>query len=269
MRSVFSAGLLDGFIRANFNPFDFYIGVSAGGYNLTAYLNNIPKVSINIFEQLATSRDFINFWRFLRGGHLLNLAWLEDFVLSPTKISLQKVCSPDRPFYVCTTDTETGLPVYTQVTPDNISSVIKASAALPWFYRDFPCVNGRAMTDGGVSDSIPVAEAIRMGATQIMVVRARHKHYIKKDTSMHRLVRWKMKSYPYLQQTLARRVKSHNDVIRLIRNPPSSVSIIEVCPPKHFALGRFGRNRQSLREGYQLGFEAASDAISQWMSEAN
>ena len=36
MRSVFSAGLLDGFLARQFNPFDFYIGVSAGAYNLAA-----------------------------------------------------------------------------------------------------------------------------------------------------------------------------------------------------------------------------------------
>jgi len=30
MRSIFSAGLLDGFIEKQFNPFDINIGVSAG-----------------------------------------------------------------------------------------------------------------------------------------------------------------------------------------------------------------------------------------------
>lgn len=267
MRSVFSAGLLDGFIQADFNPFQFYIGVSAGAYNLLAYLSKTTKLSFNIFEQSAVSREFINIWRFLRGGHLLDLDWLEDVALSSAQISLAKACSTDRPFYVGMTDIETGEPGYTKVTPDNIASVLKASAALPWFYRDFPCVNGRAMSDGGVAESIPVAEAIRMGATRIMVIRARHKHYIKKDTPVHRFVRWKMRSYPYLQETLAGRVQLHNDVIKLIRNPPSGVNIIEICPPDHFNLGRFSRNLQRLQEGYQLGVNAADNAISQWYNE--
>ena len=38
MRSVFSAGLLDGLLQQRFNPFDFYIGVSAGAYNIVVYL---------------------------------------------------------------------------------------------------------------------------------------------------------------------------------------------------------------------------------------
>ena len=47
MRSVFSAGLLDGFLYKKFNPFDFYIGVSAGAYNLITYLAEMPGISIN------------------------------------------------------------------------------------------------------------------------------------------------------------------------------------------------------------------------------
>jgi predicted patatin/cPLA2 family phospholipase len=269
MRSVFSAGLLDGFISEGFNPFDFYIGVSAGAYNLTTYLNNVPSIGFNLFEQFATSREFINICRFLCGGHLLDLDWIEHFALSSPLIDLQRVFAQGRPFFVGMTVIETGAPIYIQVTPDNISSVIKASTALPWFYRDFPCVNDRSMTDGGVSDSIPVGEAIRMGATRIMVVRARHKHYLKKDSPAHRFVRWKMRAYPRLQQALAGRVISHNDVITLIRNPPTGVSIIEICPPENFSLGRFSRNRQQLRDGYQFGIESASEAIAQWMFEAN
>jgi len=38
MRSIFSAGLLDGFLAQGFNPFDAYVGVSAGAYNLAVYL---------------------------------------------------------------------------------------------------------------------------------------------------------------------------------------------------------------------------------------
>ena len=38
LRGVFSTGLLDGFLEAQFNPFDLFIGVSSGASNLAAYL---------------------------------------------------------------------------------------------------------------------------------------------------------------------------------------------------------------------------------------
>lgn len=43
MRSIFSAGLLDRFLQEGLNPFDFYIGVSAGAMNLAAFLVRTPR----------------------------------------------------------------------------------------------------------------------------------------------------------------------------------------------------------------------------------
>ncbi|WP_211210727.1 patatin-like phospholipase family protein [Hahella ganghwensis] len=43
MRGVLASGILDEFIHQSFNPFDMYLGVSAGAGNLAAYLANIPE----------------------------------------------------------------------------------------------------------------------------------------------------------------------------------------------------------------------------------
>ena len=73
-------------------------------------------------------------------------------------------------------------------------------------YRDFPRLENRLMSDGGVADGIPVIEAIRQGATNIMVVRSRHKEYMKKDTIIHKFIRWKLRNYPQLVATMTKRI---------------------------------------------------------------
>ena len=40
-RGQFTAGVLDEFMRAQFNPFDLYFGTSAGAQNLSAYVCNL------------------------------------------------------------------------------------------------------------------------------------------------------------------------------------------------------------------------------------
>jgi len=50
MRSVFSAGLLDGFLQRQFNPFDFCIGVSAGASNLAIFLSG-PLIEPHCFSR--------------------------------------------------------------------------------------------------------------------------------------------------------------------------------------------------------------------------
>ncbi len=58
MRGVFSSGVLDTFIEAQYQPFDVTIGVSAGVCNLIGYLSKDKGRSINVITELATQRRF-------------------------------------------------------------------------------------------------------------------------------------------------------------------------------------------------------------------
>ena len=266
MRSIFSAGVLDGFCKQQFNPFDFYLGVSAGAYNLVTYLSGMPQKSLEIYHNFATNKEFISYTRFLRGGHLIDLDWIENIAFSQSHIDINRIYQHGKPLYVCMTDVNTGKAVYINTNHDNIQNVIKASAALPVFYREFPMVNGRLMTDGGIANGIPVAEAIRMGARQIMVIRSRHKQYMKKDTLGHKFIRWKLKNHTELVTTMCNRINTHRESITLIRSPPEGIKIFEICPPDDFYIGLFNRNRNHLLKGYQLGMEASKSAMEQWLS---
>lgn len=264
MRSVFSAGLLDGYLAENFDPFDFYIGVSAGAYNLAAYLAGAPGVSLQMFQTLASDRKFINYWRFLRGGHLLDLDWLFASAITESRLNLEQVYRQNKRLYVCVTDVGTGEAVYIETDSQNLTNAIKATTALPLLYRDFPKIGDRPMTDGGVADGIPVAQAIQLGAKNIMVIRSRSQTYIKKDSLGHKFIRWKLRHHESLTRTLSERVKRFEEVIQLIRQPPPEVSIIEICPSDAFDIGRFNRNRQHLQAGYTSGLEEARHAIQKW-----
>ena len=192
--------------------------------------------------------------------------WLVRMAFAEIDRELKSVYDQAKPLYVCVTDVATGKAVYINPSMDALANVIKASAALPLLYREFPCIDGRPMTDGGVAQGIPVAEAIRMGAKRIMVIRSRHKHYMKKDTPGHKYIRWKMKSYPALQATMRQRISIHRESIALIRHPPPGVKIVEVCPAENYAISRFNRSRESLQLAYKLGLESANDAIRRWLS---
>jgi len=266
LRSVFSAGLLDGFLDNTFNPFDCYIGVSAGASNLITYMSETPGKSINAILNLALKKEFISYSRFLFGGHLIDLDWLFKTIFSENHLDLDKVYRHGKSLYVCTTDVNTGKAVYTNTNMENLVPVIKASTALPVLYRGFPTVNGHPMTDGGVADGIPVSEALRIGGKRIMVIRSRPKNYIKQDTLGHKYIRWKLRKYPLLTKKMRARVKIHSEAIGIIRNPPPGVEIMEVCPPESFNIGRFSRNRINLLQGYEAGFTLAHDTINRWTS---
>ena len=264
LRGVFSTGLLDGFLEARFNPFDFYIGVSAGASNLAAYLAGMIGRNRKIYLDYSLRPEFLNAARFLRGGHLMDLDWLWNITIKEIRLDLATIYSRGKPFIVVLTDAQTGEAVYKLTSAGDLEQVLKSSSALPLFYRDYPCVDGRPMTDGGVVDSLPVGEAIRLGARRVMVIRSRHRDYLKRNDPYELVMRWHARRYPMLRETMARRAQRYNASVALIRTPPDGVSVIEMCPPHDFRVSRFSQNRRVLEEGYEQGRALAPEAIESW-----
>ncbi len=265
MRSVFSAGLLDGFLQRQFNPFDFCIGVSAGASNLAMFLSGHEKKGLQFFLDVSQHKAFISLARFLRGGHLMDLQWLFHLI-SNADLDLSPLSRQTEPLLICATDVETGKAEYIEASPENILDALQASMALPLIYRQFPAFQGRPMADGGMADGIPLGEAMRRGANKIMVVRSRPQSYVKRDTPGHRYIRWKVRHYPALSRAMQGRVQRHRAIADCIQNPPPGIEIVDICPPEQFRMGRFSRNREQLLQGYHVGLSMADDAINKWMT---
>ena len=206
LRGVFSTGVLDGFLEAQFNPFDFYIGVSSGASNLAAYLAEMIGRNFKIYSEFSLRPDFISFIRFLRGGHLMDLDWLWDITIREIRLDLTRIYSKEKPFIVILTDVHTGEARYKATSAHDLEAVLKASSAMPVFYRNYPKIDGRPMTDGGVADAIPVGEAIRRGARRIMVIRSRHQTYLKHHGLSDYFMRWCVWRYPLMREAMAKRV---------------------------------------------------------------
>jgi predicted patatin/cPLA2 family phospholipase len=264
LRGVFSTGILDGFLEARFNPFDFYIGVSSGASNLAAYLAEMMGRNFKIYSDYSLRPEFINFVRFLRGGHLMDLDWLWDITIQEIRLHLPTIYSKNKPFIVVMTNVCTGEAYYRATSPNDLEVVLKASSAMPVFYRNYPVIDGVPMTDGGAGDAIPVGEAIRRGAKRIMVIRSRHRNYVKRNSLFDYILRVCVWRYPMLRCTMATRIPQYNDTVALIRKPPEGVSIVEICPPENFRVTRLSQDKHVLEEGYEQGRALAAEAISRW-----
>jgi predicted patatin/cPLA2 family phospholipase len=264
LRGVFSTGLLDGFLEARFNPFDFFIGVSSGASNLAAYLAGMVGRNRRIYIDYSVRPDFISFPRFLRGGPLLDLDWLWAITIREIRLDLAAIYAKNKPFIVVLTDVQTGAPVYRLTDARDLEHLLKASSAVPLLYRGYPEVEGRPMTDGGVADALPVEEAIRRGARRILVIRSRHRDYVKHDGPADYLMRWYVRQYPFLRQAVATRARRYNEAVSLIRKPPAGVAIYEICPPATFRVSRLSQDPRVLQEGYEQGRAAAAGAMALW-----
>lgn len=264
LRGIFSTGVLDAFLEAGFNPFDLFVGVSSGASNLAAYLAGMIGRNARIYTDYSLRPEFIDLGRFLRGGHLLDLDWLWAITIREIRLDLGRIYGTGKDFIVVMTEVDTGRAHYHVTGAEDLEESLKASSAMPVFYRGHPTIEARRMTDGGVADPIPVDYAIGRGARRIMVIRSRRRDYVKKEGILDRILRWCIRREPLLSRAVAGRVSRYNDSVATIRRPPDGISIVEVCPPDGFRVSRLSKDPAILREGYEQGKTLAREAMARW-----
>ncbi|WP_298444324.1 patatin family protein [uncultured Ferrimonas sp.] len=266
LRAVFSCGILDGFLQANFHPFDSLWGVSAGATNVAAYQARMPGRNLKIYTDIAQRPQFIRPLALLRGQEMMDLDWLWQVSMAELGFDRATFDAQTAPLYVGVTNQRSGQAEYIQASGDNIIELIKASSALPLLYRPGVALNGNRYVDGGVADSIPVQAAIAAGATKIMVLRSRSADYQKTTPKAPQLLRYLLRNTPGIIAPMLNRAAHYNRSVALLRNPPAGVEIIEICPPTSFQPSRFSRQAPLMLAGYQLGLEAAVAAMQRWQA---
>ncbi|EPE2695344.1 patatin-like phospholipase family protein [Vibrio alginolyticus] len=264
MRGVFSCGILDHFLASEFSPFDSFWGVSAGASNLAAYLAKMPGRNLKIYLDYSLRKEFISPSQLLRGGDMMNLDWMWNVTLEELGIDKSALKADSRPFFLGVTLQDNGQAEYHLPDVDDLAETMKASSALPVLYRNGVSLNGIQYVDGGVSDALPVAEAINRGAKKIMVLRSQPASYQKPRGRFSALTRRMLKETPGLIEPMLTREVRYNQTLALINNPPPGIEIIQVCPPETFKLKRLSRSPAPLRHAYELGIEAGKEAIIRW-----
>ncbi|MDW1845295.1 patatin family protein [Vibrio sp. Vb2110] len=264
MRGVFSCGILDHFLASEFSPFDSFWGVSAGASNLAAYLAKMPGRNLKIYLDYSLRKEFISPSQLLRGGDMMNLDWMWNVTLEELGIDKSALKADSRPFFLGVTRQDNGQAEYHLPDVDDLAETMKASSALPVLYRNGVSLNGIQYVDGGVSDALPVAEAIKRGAKKIMVLRSQPASYQKPRGRFSALTKRMLKETPGLIEPMLTREVRYNQTLALINNPPPGIEIIQVCPPETFKLKRLSRSPAPLRHAYELGIEAGKEAIIRW-----
>ena len=129
-RGIFTAGVLDEFMRAQFNPFDLYFGTSAGAQNLSAYVCNQPGYARKVIMRYTTAKEFFNPVRFVRGGNLIDLDWLLDSTSSQMPLAMDtaaRLFDAGKEFWMCASRGDDYSPGYFSPQKENWLDIIRAA----------------------------------------------------------------------------------------------------------------------------------------------
>lgn len=253
MRGVFSSGVLFAMGLRRITEFDIYIGVSAGACNLASFLGKQYERNFYIMENWSATRRFINPARIFC-GNVMDLDWLWDITISNYRLNLNEIFSDSkREFIVVVTSMDTGKVLYIKPNEENLEYILKASSALPVLYKNKLYIDGHRVADGGIGDSIPVIEAYRRGARDIVVIRSNAHGYRKNTSDNLKALKLLLRKYPAFYKALTNRAFIYNMAVDFIENPPADVRITEVCPPPECKTTRTTIKHATLLRDYYKG----------------
>ena len=169
-------GMLRELVRAGVAP-DFVVGASAGAIN-AAFFAGMPNAEgVAALETLWCNirrRDVMPFalaslFRILlrRQEHLVQNGALRR--LLERSLPFEAIEDSPLPLHVVASDRLTGDEVMLSRGP--LVDAILASSAIPGVFPPVT-INGRQLVDGGVCSNTPIAAAVRLGATDIVVLPA-------------------------------------------------------------------------------------------------
>ncbi|QOR34177.1 patatin family protein [Clostridium sp. 'deep sea'] len=264
MRGIFTAGVLDTFIKNDFYPFDLCYGVSAGAPNVALYLAGLYNYSYKIFTHYMINQGFKSWRRFLRGGNLLDIDWLWDEQMKANNLKLKEIFLKNSKLIVVTANAINGEVVYIEPNENNIIQALKAATSVPIVHRNMPKINGVYLMDGGVGDPLPVQDAYNRGARKILVVRTRKYDYKVSDKMDRAMSTIYLRNNPQLRKAISQKAYKYRRAIKYLRNPPVDAEVIEINPPISFQTERLTRDLLILNKDYELGLEMGKQALKQW-----
>lgn len=136
MRGLYTAGVLDAFLEAGIKV-DGVVSVSAGALFGVNYLSNQPQRALRYNKRFMGDRRYMSFWSWLTTGNFVNKEF--SYYKVPMELDVfdqEAFADSGVPFYVVTTDIETGKPDYIKI--DHVFEQWKPFEQVPpylWFLK--------------------------------------------------------------------------------------------------------------------------------------
>ena len=257
-RGVFSFGVIDTFIKNQFDPFNLYIGVSNGAVVLNWFL--IKEKDYNLEKMLfSANKKYVNYLNFFKGKSIIDFEGIykdgrEKFKPDPYKIEKNLY---SKELYLAATEADSAKAKYLKFDTKQWFEQMIASGTLPLIVRKPSILNQVRYFDGGIADPIPAKKAYDLGAKKIVVIRTYEKKFVRINKIENYLSAIFIAKYPKLSKALINHAKTYNECLNFIQNPPSDCEIVQICPPNRLEVKRDTIDHDLLKEGYQIGINSA------------
>ena len=256
MRCVFTSGVLDAIQERTENKFDFILSVSAAAGCAMSFMAGQKGRSQKIFINYLSTSQFIDFRRFLKGSHIMDLGYaIREINEKLVPVDMNTFEKSKTKFYTVLTEAETGKAEFIQPDQEELTEALIAACNLPYLTRAPIVYRGKKYVDGGVATPIPLQQALEMGAERIVVVMTRP-HGFRKDKSpfLVRMMGSFFNEFSHLKEMIEDDYINYNRDKSFVESFVSDqVELICVEPPQDFPVERLTTRKDLLTQGYSMG----------------
>ncbi|MCY9873712.1 alpha/beta fold hydrolase [Vibrio barjaei] len=255
-RGIFTAGVLDAFLRADFNPFDLLIGTSAGSLNLASYICGHQGHAYKVITETTRHPEFFKLTKYLLSGNGMDLDFLVDN--AEVNIPLNWCKGSDllktKQVIAVATHAQKLTSECFDVTVDNWKDVLRASCAIPALHKNPVVFDDSRWLDGGVSAPIPVEGAYRRGYKHIVVIRTMPIDFDDHHPLLEAILkRAPTKTMSELSAMLIKHEESYRKTQRFLESPPDDVNIYEISPAINLKSSVIGSTKKQLDADFMHG----------------
>lgn len=253
-RGIYTAGVLDVLLENNIMT-DGVIGVSAGAIHGCSYVSKQAGRSIRYNLAYNDDYRFMSFKSLLKSGNMVDTEFAYHQL--PEKLDIfdhETFDQSTTKFYVTCSDLESGTAVYIHCPTmrGEYMDYLRASASMP-FVSQIVCVGGKSYLDGGITDSIPLNAAFKLGYDRNIVILTRPKSYRKKPFGLTWLAKIIYRRYPKFIKALQNRHIMYNQELDSIEQLKNQNSVFVIQPSRLVKISKMEKNPDVINEMYDLG----------------
>ena len=252
MRGLYSAGVLDVFMRNNVNV-DVIYGVSAGALFGLNYKSRQIGRAIRYNLKYAHEKNYMGLYSLITTGDIMNRDFcFNKLVYKLDKLDFETYKNNPVEFYAVVTNLKTGNPEYIKIDDaDKDLEYFRASGSMPFVSRPVG-VNGNLYLDGAIADAVPIKKVLEENYEKMIVVLTKPLGFNRKKKS-HLPYKLFYGKFPNFVETASNSWRKYNETMDLIEKYEAENKIIVLRPSKLIKMKRVEKDINKLQAIYDLG----------------
>lgn len=261
-RTIYTAGVLDYFLEQQLHM-PYILAISAGAINACSYASKQHERTFRVIANFRNDKRYMGIGNFLKERSYFGLDFSYNVI--PNEIDYfdwETFRQYEGQVLFGVTNAYTGEVEYLDAKEmDATCQMLRASCAIPILFPEIK-LNGVPYYDGGLSEPIPIYQAIRDQYTRHVLVLTRPKGYEKVlDRKSKWVIKLFEKKYPKLAEQMKDRAQRYNETLHVIERLEQQGDAFIFRPD--YALNSFEKDRLVMKKSYDMGYALAKEKFNE------